>query len=214
MLVGYLRLGTVEVYRRGEQHPCQTFDCCPMLHGATQVGAVALFGCGDGVLLLKREGAEFVMSKLNNPDDTPPRVRVGVFATHPQSSLALGNFGQGLAIIDTRAASMRTFALPDTPLKFSFAANGQSIMALTSDGVLHRLSFNGTVEQSQAVAQAVAPPKGPDKKARPTFTVGDEELYMIDPETHQLKVIQATDLTTARHIQLDFKPAAIIHLKA
>ena len=214
LLVGYLRGGSVEVYRRGETEPLQTFDCCPVLHGATQVGTTALFGCQDGVLMLKpaSNGSGFTMTKLNNPEDAPERVRVGLFATHPESHLAIGNFGEGLALIDTGADTMTTFSLPDKPLKFCFDPAGEHILALTSDGTLQQLSLNGDVQTAVPVTEPVAPPKGPDKKARPTFTIDEEHLYLIEPDNQELVKIALADFSRQQRVTLSFEPGAVISL--
>lgn len=142
MIVGYLRLGSIEVYRRGDSTVLSTFECCPMLHGATQIDNTALFGCSDGVLLLKHTENDFVMSKITNPKDTAERIRVGSFATHPNQSLVLGNFGHGLAVIDTKTETMTIVPLSDYPLKFSFNSLGEQILILTADGNLQSLNLS------------------------------------------------------------------------
>lgn len=213
LVVGYLRRGCVEVYRWGEAEPVQTFDCCPMLHGAAQMRDTALFGCSDGVLLLKSDGEGFTAKKLSNPPDTPDRVRVGLLAAHEASGRAVGNFGQGLALIDPAEETMRVLSLSDYPLKFSFAASGDHIYVLTCDGLLQRISLIDDRHQTRAVVKPVAPPKGPDKKTRPTFASCDDWLYVTDPEHQKLLRVSVHNLVEDKHISLQYKPTAIVYLK-
>jgi len=213
LVVGYLRGGCVEVYRWGEDEPIQTFDCCPMLHGAAQVGDTALFGCSDGVLLLKPDGDHFVAKKLRNPPDTPDRVRVGLLTTHEASGFAAGNFGQGLALIDPTEETMRVLPLSDYPLKFSFDTSGEYLHVLTSDGFLQRRSLKRDEHKALQVVQPVAAPKGPDKKARPTFASDGDWLYITDPAQQKLLRVSGDDLVEDTYISLSYRPATVAYLK-
>ncbi len=212
LVVGYLRGSCVEVYRWGDAEPVQTFDCCPMLHGAAQVGDIAFFGCSDGVLLLKPDGDHFVAKKLPNPPDTPDRVRVGLLTTHEASGLAAGNFGRGLALIDPAEETMRVLSLSDYPLKFSFDTSGEYLYVLTSDGLLQRQSLKSDEHKAVQVVQPVAAPKGPDKKARPTFASCDDWLYVTDPEQQKVMRVSASNLIEDRHSSLPYRPAAVAYL--
>lgn len=213
LVVGYLRGGCVDVYRWGEAEPVQTFDCCPMLHGAAQVGDTALFGCSDGVLVLKPDGGNFAAKKLPNPPDTPDRVRVGLLATHEASGFAAGNFGQGLVLIDPAQATMRVLPLSDYPLKFSFDASGDHIHVLTCDGLLQRISVTDDDRQAVSVVGPVVPPKGPDKKVRPTFAAYGDWLYVTDPEQQKVLRVSASELIEDRRASMHYKPAAVAYLK-
>ena len=173
---------------------------------------MALFGCSDGVLLLKPDADGFIMTKLNNPENTLEKVRVGMFATSQKSSLVLGNFGHGLVVIDPYRDTMTEIVLPEYPLKFSFDIFGNSILVLTADGNLQRLNMNGTLDELKNVATDVKAPKGPDKKARPTFGIGKDKLYLIDPDKQTLDEFLQYDFNQNRHTSLDFKPSAVVFL--
>ncbi|MEL6406900.1 MAG: hypothetical protein AAFR81_21190 [Chloroflexota bacterium] len=213
MLVGYLRLGAVEVYKKDALRPSQMYDCCPMLHGATQHLDTAYFGCGDGVLLLKLNDGHVTMSKISNPVDTTDRVRVGSFATHPDASVVFGNFGQGIAVIDSKADTIKVISLPASPLKFSFDSRGKRIFALTSDGQFLILSLEGHIEHQVQVAEAVDAPKGPDKKRRPTFATDADWVYVVDPQQHKLSKLTVSEFTMKQRVSLNFKPSTAITLR-
>lgn len=212
LLIGYLRRGCVEVYHQGKL--TQIFDCCPMLHGLAQIDDTAIFGCSDGVLLLKYADEKFTASKISNPDDTPVRVRVGLFATHAQQKVVAGNLGHGLALIDIASETMRVINLPDHPLAFRFDTTGECLFALTSDGLLHRLSLSTDELDSIQVTLSVAAPKGPDGKIRPGFTIHDNSIYIISPDECALLEVSADDLTVKNHLKLPFKPSKIVALKS
>jgi hypothetical protein len=213
LLAGHLRLGQVDMYRGGQI--IQSFDCCPVLHGAAQVGTTALFGCGDGVLLLKQQGDSFKAVKLDNPKDAPPRTRVGLFATHPKNALVLGNFGHGLAVIDPNNETMRILPLPAHPVKFSFDAAGETVLVLTTDGVLRRLSLaNGDMLAAVPVVQEIEPPKGPDGKPRPAFALNHDRIYVAAPDEEILMALDAATMTVIQRVALPDKPFAMIYLAA
>lgn len=212
LLVGYLRRGCVEVYRRDHTDILQIFDCCPMLHGATQVNDIAIFGCSDGVLLLKPDGDKFSAIKIDNPQETPQRVRVGLFATHPNSPFALGNFGQGLALIDTQAETMHIISLSDYPIKFSFDPTGEAILVLTANGVFQKISLTGDIQHATQVTPPTSIPKGPDGKLRPSFIVGGRSAYIISPDESLLVELSLTTFVPRQRTQLDFSPSAITFL--
>jgi hypothetical protein len=98
----------VRVFDRSETQ-LATFDGCPGLHGQATLGNAVAFGCSDGVLIVEvRGGGTFAANKIGNPAGSPEGARVGVLASHPASPVMVGNFGQGIAIIDpARAASRR-----------------------------------------------------------------------------------------------------------
>lgn len=213
LLVGYLCLGCVEVYRQDTAEHLQTFDDCTTLHGAAQVGETALFGCSDGVLLVRPDGGQFTAVKLDNPADTPEQVRVGLFATHPSRPLALGNFGQGLALIDLEAQSMRSISLPSHPLTFGFDPAGDNLLVLTRDGQLRQMTLRGHTRRKVTAVAPASIPKGPDKKVRPTFALGNSSIYLTDPDGQLLVRFSEMDLSgTFRHA-LDFTPANFIYLE-
>ncbi|MEM6529326.1 MAG: hypothetical protein AAF653_13595 [Chloroflexota bacterium] len=213
LLVGYLRRGCVEVYQYPAGEHAQTFEACIALHGAAQVSNHALFGCGDGVLLLTLEGGAFQSVKVPNPADAPPRTRVGRFATHEGRGLGLGNFGEGLVVINPDAQTMRVISLPAYPLKFGFDAAGETAIVLTHDGLIRRLTLAGDEIAAEPVAAETSIPRGPDHKARPTFSQHEDHLYITDPEAQALIQVPVTHFAGRHSFDLDFAPGNILTLK-
>ena len=156
----------------------------------------------------------FEAVKLDNPADAPARTRVGLFATHPKSNYVLGNFGHGLALIDLETETMRILPLPAHPLKFSFDNWGETAVVLTHDGTLHRLALPaGEIMTSKAIAAAVEPPKGPDGKARPTFALGADRVYIIEPDANSLIAVNLPDMQIVQALELSDKSSAVIYLR-
>lgn len=213
VLAGHLRLGRVDVYRIGSPEIIRSFDCCPVLHGAAQVGETAAFGCSDGVLLIRKEGDRFEGVKIDNPPDTPRRARVGIFASHPSQPTLLGNFGDGLALIDIPTASMRVLPLPSHPLKFTFDSSGEAILVLTTEGILYRLrADSGEIVANVSVTDPVEAPKGPDGKPRPTFMLGADAIYVVSPDEQLLTEVSSDNFIVERTCALLDQPNAIVWL--
>ncbi len=214
LLAGHLRLGRVDVYRIGSPEIVQSFDCCPVLHGVAQVGQTAAFGCSDGVLLIRREGDRFAATRIDNPPDAPRRARVGIFAAHPVEAFLLGNFGDGLALIDLANAALRVLPLPAHPLKFAFDPAGETILTLATDGLLYRLDpLSGEVLALVSVTQPVEAPKGPDGKPRPTFTLAGDAVCITAPDEEQLTVVSLNSFEVAQACPIPELPNALVWLR-
>ncbi len=213
LLAGHLRLGRVDLYHIEQGVFIAQWDCCPILHGAAQIGEVALFGCSDGVLLIKKRAGQFDAVKLSYPDDAPAQARVGLWATHPNAPFALGNFGEGLMLIHPAQESSQAIRLGAHPLKFAFDTTGTSAYVLTHDGVLSELKMpNGEIIRSMALCDAVERPRGPDGKARPTFALNEDKLWVAEPKAQQLIALSLMDWRIEAKIGLPHPPLGLVCL--
>lgn len=213
LLAGFLRKGSVVAYDLMNGEQIDQFDCCPVLHGATQLGQTALFGCGDGVLCVQVNGRSLFASKITNPPDSPKKVRVGLFADDPQQEQVLGNWGSGLMVIDPNAMRMQPLELPDHPLKFAYDATGNCVLVLDTAGNLHKIDpVACEIVQTVHLFSAVSTPKGPDKVARPSFAHDERFVYAIAPNEKYLAAVEVNTLSTASAVFLDFTPASIVCL--
>lgn len=215
LLAGHLRAGAVDIYKIGETDVLAHFDDCPVLHGAAQTESGALFGCTDGVMLIRRAGDTFTGVKILNPPDTPTRVRVGLFATHPSRDVALGNFGEGLAFIDPAAETMTALPLPGHPIQFAFDPSGEAALVLTAEGTLYRLALpSGEVTASVPVTAPVDPPRGPDGKPRPGMTVSEGYAYVASPAESALFEVSLDSFSVTRKVAIEGNPRAVVALNA
>lgn len=215
ILAGFLRLAQVDVYRRDGTGLVTSFDGCTALHGATQIGNAALFGCTHHVAVIKRDGDSLRVVRVNNVPESLPRERVGVFATHPRQSVAIGNLGHRLAIIDPQAETMEAVALPAAPLKFAFDSIGQDVLALTADGYLHQIDLHSKqINRSVRVTPEAPEPKGPGGPPRPSFCVGNASIYVVSPDERRLIEVSLAAFNIRRTIDLPESPVGIVSIHA
>lgn len=206
VLAGSLNRGVVEVFSHGGRKITQ-FEGCPRLHGQAVLGNTVAYGCADGVLLLEQRGSGFVARKLVNPAGTPERVRVGTLLSHPKYPFFIGNFGQGLARIDTQ---ITPYPLPASPVRFGFDKHGL-LVVLTADGKLHTLeASNGKVIKSLGVTPAI--PASGEGAVRPALALGDGLAWVTLPESGQILEIDLAELSIKRRFTVEGVPASLAWL--
>ncbi|WP_221088213.1 outer membrane protein assembly factor BamB family protein [Deinococcus aquaedulcis] len=207
LLSGYLRLNRVDAYDLGSGALLGTVrEPCPGLHGEAVRGAVAYYGCTDGVLAVTVQGRETNGRKLSNPAGTADGTRVGTIAAHEKSPALYGNFGPGLVRWSPDDTALTPVPLSAPPLKFAFAPDGQRLLALTADGQLHALDARtGRVLRSAAL---VAPLAADKAAVRPTFVVGTR-LYVTSPTTGEVIEVNHSDLSVVRRLNVGGTPALL-----
>jgi hypothetical protein len=206
--VGYLRTGVVDVVDRSGA-TVATFEGCPGLHGQAPWASGVAFGCSDGVLLVEaRSGGTFVAHKLANPARSPEGARVGTVVGDAGAAMLVGNFGQGLVLIDPAARSLTPVELPAAPLVMRFAEAGEMLVVLTADGMLHALDpANGAVLRSVAVVDAFE-----TGATRPTMTVLGEHVYVADPLHSEIVEVHVDEFEVERRLPVPFAPGGVAGL--
>lgn len=206
--VGYLRTGLVDVVDRSGA-TVATFEGCPGLHGQAPWASGVAFGCSDGVLLVEaRSGGTFAAHKVANPPGSAEGARVGAVVGDPGSATLIGNFGQGIALIDPAARSLTPVALPASPLAMRFAEAGEVLVVLTADGTLHALDpASGGVLRSVAVVDALE-----TGATRPTMTVLGEHVYVADPLHAEVVEVHVDDFEVERRLAVPFAPGGVAGL--
>jgi len=209
-LVGYYDLGRVDVYSMDGERLRQ-FGGCPGLHGEATLGRVAAFGCEDGVLLVKEGAGGFTSVKLQNPPGSPQDARVGTLASHDESAVIIGNFGDGLALVNPEAETFETVPLPSRPLRFAFGADGERLVVLTADGVLHALE----PETGEVVGgtRVMAPFDTESEAPYPGLAVAEEAAFVSVPSTGEVVEIHWDEtpgaLEVARRIAVGGAPSGV-----
>ena len=201
---GGLREAGVRVFDRDERQ-LASFGGCPGLHGQATLGGVVAFGCSDGVLLVEaRGGGTFAAHKIGNPAGTPENARVGTLTSHPASDVMIGNFGQGIAIIDPTARSLTPVALPAAPMAMRFDDAG-TLFVLTGDGALHALdAASGAVRSSVSVVEAWE-----QGQPRPGFTLYGDHAFVTDPAHGAVWVVDLDHMEVETHYDLPFAPSGV-----
>ena len=205
LLVGGLESGRVEVYTLEGRKALALPQACPRLHGEAVLGEVAAFGCADGVLLVERRGQGFLGRKLANPPGAPQGARVGTLAAHPRHPFFVGNFGQGLALVDPKAGTLEVLGLPAAPLRFAFDPEGKGLWLLTADGRFHRVDPGarrvvGTLEAVSPWAQG-AP--------RPGLALGHGVAYLTDPAKGEVVRVDLEGWRVEARLAVGGTPGAI-----
>ena len=203
---GGLREGGVGVFDRSERELAR-FDGCPGLHGQATLGMRVAFGCSDGVLLVEvgPGGEGFAAHKLDDPGDAPAGARVGMLVSHPGARHVIGDFGEGLALIDPSARSLTPVALPAAPAAMRFTDGGRALLVLTLDGVLHALDPDSG--EHRASRQVVAASQ--QGQPRPMLEVYGDYAFVTDPANARVLLVDAEQLEVEGHHHLPFAPGSV-----
>lgn len=201
--------GTVTAYGLADGAPRARFDGCPRTHGWTAPSpAFAAAGCLDGVLLFSKSGPDLAARKVAEPDGSPENARVSTIVSHRANPVLVGNFGDGLALIQPDATVLQPVPLSAAPVRFTYDRAGARVIALTLDGQAHAVNpASGTVLWSAAAVAAVDPSGA---TPRPSLTVGDSIAYLSDPTRGiVVRIDLATGNQTGAPIQVGGSPSLL-----
>lgn len=169
-------------------------DDCPGVHGeAAAQGGVLVFGCEDGLLLVKDDE----ITKVDAPDGYG---RIGNQAGSDESPFVLGDYKTDpgaelerptrVSVTDTRDGSLQ---LVDLPASYSFrslarGADGEGVV-LGTDGRLHVIDMaKGEVADSiDVIGEWEEPLEW--QEPRPTVHVQDGTAYVTEPSTKTLHMV-------------------------
>lgn len=186
---------------------------CPGIHGETiAADETVVFGCENGAL----EFANGAFTKVASPT---PYGRIGTAKGHDASTVALGDMKvdpdaelerpEQFALVDTATDQMKVVSLPPS-VSYSFRslARGPRAEALVlgTDGKLHVVdpATGGTVK----TVDVTAPWTEPDdwQEPRPTVFTREDAVYVTDPATKQIHVIDLQGGTIAASATLPQEP--------
>lgn len=209
VLVGYYELGRVDAYSR-DGELLEALEGCPGLHGEATLDDVAAFGCEDGVLLVHLHEGEISATKIGSPAGTADDVRVGTLTAHEDADVFVGNFGDGLALIDPEAETMAVVGTGATPLRFAFDHEGEHVLTLTGDGLLHLLGADtGEAQGTLRVMQAVDTSGGYGSYVTPGLAVAEGAAYVSVPTAGQIAEVHLDDFTVARRMDVPGTPSGV-----
>ncbi|OKH69304.1 hypothetical protein EB74_30240 [Mycobacterium sp. SWH-M5] len=186
---------------------------CPGIHGETVVeGETVVFGCENGVLTY----SDRVFTKIAAPGEYG---RVGTVKGHDDSPIALGDFKvdpdaelerpNQFALIDTASNRLQLVTLPPS-VSYSFRslARGPHAEALIlgTDGKLYVIDpASGDTVKTIAVTE---PWTEPDdwQQPRPTVFTRDHDVYVTDPATKQLHLVDVDSGAVTKTATLEKTP--------
>lgn len=205
MVVG-LPDGGVDVYTRDGRSVAH-FSGCPGLHGQAALSDTVTFGCSDGVIVIRSVGAGlFTAHKLANPPRSPEGARVSTLTSDDDSAVLVGNFGQGIAVIDPVALTITTHALPTSQIAGRIYEHGELYVHLGVDGNLR--SIDPATGEVLAIV-AVSGDSSAQGSQRPTLTVFGSSAYVTDPVTYVVREIDLEHFEEERHFHLTFMPSGV-----
>jgi hypothetical protein len=186
---------------------------CPGIHGETVVAdETVIFGCENGAL----EYANGTFTKIAVPT---PYGRIGTAKGHEDSPVALADMkidpdaelerpGQ-FALIDTATDSLQVVQLPPA-VSYSFRslARGPQAEALIlgTDGMLH--VFDPVTAKPVKTIRVTDPWTEPDdwQEPRPTVFTRDDAVYVTDPASRQLHLVDLQGGAITASATLDEAP--------
>jgi hypothetical protein len=197
-----------------------SFDTCPSLHGeASASGGLTGFGCGDGVLIVRRSGSTVTGAKVANPPGLPANARTGTLTGHHSlpyliAHYAGGGINHGPAIYDAAAGTLTMMTLPGRSPRasgYTFSPQGREMLALGLDGTLH--IFEGATRALRhsvaGVAGALPADPIPSGTLYPSVVAGGVYAYVSDPAARTIKEVRLSTGAVTRTWTLDFVPGVM-----
>ncbi|KWX23338.1 hypothetical protein AFM11_16150 [Mycolicibacterium wolinskyi] len=186
---------------------------CPGLHGETVVeGETVVLGCENGVLTY----SDRAFTKIAAPGEYG---RVGNLRGHEESPVALGDFKvdpdaelerpNQFALIDTTTNQLRLVTLPQS-VSYSFRslARGPHAEALIlgTDGKLYVIdpSTGDTTKTIAVTGQWTEPDDW--QQPRPTVFTRGHDVYVTDPATKQLHLVDVESGEVTKSVTLEQTP--------
>ena len=207
----------------------QTLDvACPDLHGAAQNETYVVFGCGDGVLLAA-EGNDDTYSaqKMLNPDAIADGARIGSLWGHEASGQFIGSASaddvtQFFAINPDEGEIERIDWQPTAnakPVARNFAFAAEQFVILDDQGYLTLIEphqdgghthweYGARLDITEADVNLM--PEG--MKFSMTLAQNGHTVYIADPISQHIVVVDLEVLAITDEIELDYAPAMITWL--
>lgn len=191
-------------------------DECPGIHGeGTAEGEVVVFGCENGVLMVK----DGEITKIDSPDDYGRMGNAYVSETSPLVVLdykddpdAEGYLLHDIALVDTDAGTLEKVALPDG-VEYTYRGVGRGpadeAVLIGTDGNLH--SIDPATGEITSSLQVVDPWEGPAEwqDPHPSVKVADGIAYVTDPADREIVAVDLATGEIATTVQLDHVPNEI-----
>ncbi len=202
----------VEVVDLRTQVSVAEFYTCPGLHGEFVASDLVAFGCEDGVLVLSADGEQWSGSKVPRPDGALADDRTGTLAGSSTGDYLVGNLGpNALVAIDVASATPTIMAL-DLPIaSFAYDERHHAVLALTTDGTVHRLDASaGETLQTISALDAFELAGGHGGTPRPSLMIAGNRAYLTAPaEGRVVELGIADELRVARDFAVGGAPASI-----
>lgn len=206
--IGLLSAGTVEVHG-GDGKLAATFTGCGSVHGQALLDDQAVFGCANGVMLVRElAGGVFTADLLPNPG-MAQGARVSSLVSTGAERYVVGNYGNGFAVIDPAARTFVAYEAEGTQLGGVLFDGGERFARLGSDG---RLRSFDLASGAQLGSVAVTDELG-QGAPRPAITSVGDLAFVTYPNARAVVVVDLDSMTIADRLELDFRPDGIALLR-
>ncbi len=186
---------------------------CPNLHGEASSGNLLAIACQTGLLLVQTKGGVPQHRHLAYGADLPRDTKVSTLLGGSGLQYFLGNFGPSAVVIIDPAdeAAFRLVELPTRRVHFAVdPARSKFAYIFTEDGKLHRLNvLSGRISDSIDLTQPYSM-DGHWNAPRPRIAVGGDAIYITDPLSSRIHVVDAESFAKAREIPVEGKPFNIV----
>lgn len=188
-----------------------SFDGCPGVHGAATKGDAAVFGCRDGVLIVKYDNGTFSSTKAAPPSDVPEGARVGTLRAHRESAVFLGNLGgEDLSRIDPAAGTITRIALPGAHVAWDWDATGTRAVVLLADGSLHLVNVaSGDIVASRSNVVPAYDLAATPRPTRPVLAADPRAIYVTSPTKGEIVEVLVHELKINETISVGGTPSGL-----
>lgn len=204
LAVGLITPGTVEVFNRAGSSLAR-FEGCERLHGQGTLSGRAVFGCVNGVMVVWEANGVFRAQLLPNPAGSPEGARVSTLVSRGGSSVMVGNFGEGFAVIDPVALTLTTYAAAGTQVGGVLFEDGTQFARLGSDGVVRVYDLQSGSELGAATVVPAIETGAP----RPSITAYGDLAFVANPVEKELMLVDLHEVELLGHLHLSFAPNGV-----
>jgi hypothetical protein len=187
-------------------------SACPRMHGEARGGATSVFGCEDGVLLLRMSRRGGVFEKVPYPETLPAGRMVRNIAGSDAIASFVGDFGpDGMVVLDPVAKTFQFVQLPARRMHFTRdAVTGGFAYVVTEDGKVHKLdALTGRITASLAVTGAYSMDGG-GAVARPRISASGDKLIVTDPAKAQIHVVDGASMALKHSVAVPGQPFDVV----
>lgn len=186
---------------------------CTDLHGEAMSARLAAFGCKEGVLIARPDGADAPELTMLSYPESLPGGHVSTLLGGKVMQFFLGNYGEDkVVLIDPDAEEpYQLVELPTRRVDFILdPVNVRNAYILTEDGDLHVLDvIKGEIIRKASVTEPYSK-DGHWRDPRPRLATADGEIAITDPRHSLIRIIDADTLKEIRTIPVDGQPFSIV----
>ncbi|ROR54407.1 hypothetical protein EDD41_1612 [Luteococcus japonicus] len=194
----------------GDGHQVAENKDCPGVHGEAAAKGALSVGCEDGILVVKGNK----ITKVKSPDAYG---RIGNQAGSEKSSVALWDYKVDkkaelerptrITLTDTAKSTLK---LVDLKASYSFRSLGRGAggeaLVLGTDGKLRVIDPDAARVTAEIPVTAAWTEPTEWQKPRPTLYVQGKDVWVSEPATKQLHLVDMTTKKVGRSITLDRVP--------